>query len=90
MWPVEGKPRFTPEIFRLHSSILRLFLVLPFGGSLKDRKKKLKLFSSISIKKKSTQAWWLMAVIPAFEKLRQGDCKFEASLGNLVRLCLKK
>lgn len=31
-----------------------------------------------------------MPVIPALRRLRQGDCpKFEASLGNIVKLCSK-
>jgi hypothetical protein len=29
-----------------------------------------------------------MAIIPAFRRLRQEDCKFEASLGYTVRPCL--
>jgi hypothetical protein len=38
------------------------------------------------------QVWWCPLVIPAFVRLRQGDCKFKASLGYIVRLCktLKK
>jgi hypothetical protein len=31
-----------------------------------------------------------MSVIPALGKLRQENCKFEASLGFIVRACLKK
>jgi hypothetical protein len=33
------------------------------------------------------QKWWYSPIIPA---LRQEDCKFETSLGNIARHCLKK
>jgi hypothetical protein len=33
--------------------------------------------------------WWLTPVIPALGKLRQEDCKVEASLSYRVRPCLK-
>jgi hypothetical protein len=35
------------------------------------------------------QPWWFMPVIPALRRLRQGDSKFEVSLGYTVRSCLK-
>jgi hypothetical protein len=34
-------------------------------------------------------AWWCIPVIPALEKQRQEDQKFETSLGYIVRSCLK-
>jgi hypothetical protein len=34
--------------------------------------------------------WWYTPVIPALEKLRQEDLKFEVSLGYIVISCLKK
>jgi hypothetical protein len=34
--------------------------------------------------------WWYIPVIPALGKLRQEDCKLEASLYYKVRPCLKK
>jgi hypothetical protein len=37
-----------------------------------------------------SQARWLTPVIPALGKLRQKDSKFEASLGHVAGLCLKK
>jgi hypothetical protein len=35
------------------------------------------------------QAWWCTAVIQALRRLRQKDPEYEASLGNLVKHCLK-
>jgi hypothetical protein len=32
-------------------------------------------------------SWWLTAAVPA---LRRQDCEFRASLGYIVRLCLKR
>jgi hypothetical protein len=34
--------------------------------------------------------WWHTPVILALRRLRQGDCEFEASLGSIGRLYLKK
>jgi hypothetical protein len=31
-----------------------------------------------------------MVIIPAFSRLRQQGCRFEASVGYIVRPCLKK
>lgn len=31
-----------------------------------------------------------MPAIPALQRLRQGDCKFETSLGYTMRFCLHK
>lgn len=31
----------------------------------------------------------VLAILPAFRRLRQGDCKFEANLGYLARFSLK-
>jgi hypothetical protein len=35
-------------------------------------------------------AWWHMLAIPVFGRLRQDDQEFQASLGYLIRTCLKK
>jgi hypothetical protein len=35
-------------------------------------------------------AWWCMPVIPALGRLKWDDWEFKASLGYIVRLCLKK
>jgi hypothetical protein len=44
-----------------------------------------------SVKKEmSSQVWWSMPVIPALEGLRQKGHEFQASLGNIVRQCLKQ
>jgi hypothetical protein len=37
-----------------------------------------------------SQEWWCMPVIPIPRKQRLESCKFKASLGYLVRLCLQK
>jgi hypothetical protein len=34
--------------------------------------------------------WWYPPLIPVFERLRQEDCKFQARLGYIVRIHLKK
>lgn len=33
--------------------------------------------------------WWYISVIPAPEKLRQGNLEFQAGLDNIESLCLK-
>jgi hypothetical protein len=38
---------------------------------------------------KQSWAWWLMPVTPAHKRLSQEDWEFEASLGYIVRPCLK-
>jgi hypothetical protein len=40
-------------------------------------------------KKCHIQAWWHMPVIPALRRLRQEDCTVRASLGCILRHCLK-
>jgi hypothetical protein len=45
----------------------------------------------ISIKEGSqSPAWWFRAVISAFVGLRQEDHEFQASMGYIVRTCLKR
>jgi hypothetical protein len=45
---------------------------------------------SISIKLfTSSQGYWHMHLIPGHGKLRQEEREFEASLGYMIRLCLK-
>jgi ubiquinone/menaquinone biosynthesis C-methylase UbiE len=34
--------------------------------------------------------WWYTSVIPVLGRLKQEDCKFKASLGYTVRVCLKQ
>lgn len=47
------------------------------------------LGSTLYLKSRSP-IWWLMSVMSLLGKLRQEDsCEFEASLGNIARLCLK-
>jgi hypothetical protein len=36
-----------------------------------------------------SQVWWHTHLNPALGRLRQEDCKFKASLGCIVRPCLK-
>jgi hypothetical protein len=50
-----------------------------------------KLYFSTVIKEiYASQVWWCTPVILALGRLRQEDCKFEASLDYGMRLCLKK
>ena len=37
------------------------------------------------VKNVNSQVWWCTPVIPVLGRLRQEDCRFKASLGNLVR-----
>jgi hypothetical protein len=39
---------------------------------------------------KNGQAWWCTPIIPAVRRQRQEDQAFKASLGYIVRSCLKK
>jgi hypothetical protein len=41
-------------------------------------------------KKEKKKKRWCRPVSPGLEKLRQKSLKFKASLGYIVRLCLKK
>jgi hypothetical protein len=46
--------------------------------------------SSLKKDKEINRAWWGMSIIPAPKKYRQEDCKLEASLGYILRSCVKK
>jgi hypothetical protein len=39
---------------------------------------------------KTSKAGWVTPLIPALKKLREKDLEFEANLGYIGRLCLKK
>jgi hypothetical protein len=40
--------------------------------------------------KEKPSAQWYTPVVPAFQRLRQGDLRFQVRLGYLLKSCLKK
>jgi hypothetical protein len=44
--------------------------------------------SDLTFKKRGSQAWWCILIIPALRRLRQEDLEFKASQGYIVRKLL--
>jgi hypothetical protein len=42
------------------------------------------------LEKGRLKVWWHTPVMPAFRRLRQENCEFEARLGYIATPCLKK